>query len=156
MEDNIPLNVVVLEYKQNGHILRGTTASTTSKEEAILMGIQTFEKINKDFNYKLELLSLYSEWKPSEELENLIKKKYPSVNISYSFTEDSGSEFENEMYKIYSSNQNENESTKIIESNKIENSKEENLSGKVYKPKLTNNNPNRTNNKRKWWEFWKA
>ncbi len=100
MKDQDPVNVAVFKYRQLDKILIAESASFTSKDEAVALGLNSLEEIRKASSHPIELLEIYSEWKPSGEILRLISERYPNVECSFSFHTGDEEKFRNQMNKL--------------------------------------------------------
>ena len=94
------LNVAIIEYIQQGRQLYCKSASITSKDEAIhtaLVGVKEAEKMGQS---PVEIIAIYSEWKPSDELYLHLKTTYPKVHLSYSYEDGDEERFKEDMKKL--------------------------------------------------------
>jgi hypothetical protein len=113
-QKNEPVNIAIFEYEQNGTILTAKGVSVTTKDAALLEVMHGLDEVQLKKNIHFKVLRVYSEWKPSEIVTNLIQSKYPDANLSYSFEE--GDE---EIFEKMTQDAKKQESKEAMEEKKV-------------------------------------
>jgi hypothetical protein len=85
-EQSEPINCAVFEYKQENSILKAKSASFTTIDDAIWELIHGLDHLQKEKGLVFEVIRIYSEWKPTDELLKVINSMYPKAQLTYSFT----------------------------------------------------------------------
>jgi hypothetical protein len=91
MEQQQPINIAIFEFEVDGQIQTCESSTFVKKEEAILHAWKALQRKGIDGN---QVRQIYSEWRPSPDVEEFIKGKCPYAAFTYSFEDGDEEKFE--------------------------------------------------------------
>ena len=99
-EQKEPINVAIFEYRQGNTVLKAKGVSYTTIDDAIWELIHGLDHLQKEKGLVFDVLRIYSEWQPSEQLCTILYSKYPTAQLTYSFQEGDEDKFKQTIQGI--------------------------------------------------------
>jgi hypothetical protein len=92
------VNIAVAEFEKSGNLLKCFGHSFDEKDNAIHILIEALIREGIPLE---KVRRVYSEWKPSQKLEQEIARMMPNAALTWSFEEGDEEQFDRAMKKLY-------------------------------------------------------